>query len=115
MRRRTWGGLLLLLALMISGIGCDDDDDDLMIITAALPDGRVGIVYNFNIEVEGDDDEFLIVDGTLPPGISLSGDGKLSGVPTIAGTFFFTVEVLDLFRGFIAERDARGFAIVIEE
>ena len=117
MRRRAWVGLLLLLALVFSGIGCDDDDDndDLIIITAALPDGRVGIAYDFKIEVEGDGDEFLVVDGTLPPGISLSDDGRLSGVPSTAGMFFFTVEVLDLFRGFIDERDARGFVIVIAE
>lgn len=36
-----------------------------------------------------------ISNGTLPDGISLSGDGVLSGTPTTAGVFNFTVAVLD--------------------
>jgi uncharacterized repeat protein (TIGR01451 family) len=34
--------------------------------------------------------------GTLPPGLSLSSAGVLSGTPTVAGTFTFTVTVSDL-------------------
>jgi hypothetical protein len=38
---------------------------------------------------------FSISAGTLPPGLSLDSGGLLSGTPTTAGTYPFTVEVID--------------------
>ena len=107
--------IVLLPILLFSAVGCDRDGNDLVITTETLPDATVGVAYIFDIQVEGDGDEFLIVSGDLPPGIRLSDNGRLSGVPTLAGTFLFTVEALDLFRGFIDERDTRGFALVVGE
>lgn len=40
-------------------------------------------------------DTWSVVTGTLPPGISLSADGRLSGVPLLAGDFAFTVRIQD--------------------
>ena len=39
---------------------------------------------------------FRVSSGTLPPGLKLSGRGALSGTPTTAGTFTFTVTVSNL-------------------
>ena len=33
--------------------------------------------------------------GTLPPGLSLSSAGAITGTPTAAGTFHFTLKVVD--------------------
>jgi uncharacterized repeat protein (TIGR01451 family) len=38
---------------------------------------------------------FAVVNGSLPPGIALDDDGVLSGNPTAAGNFTFTVRVTD--------------------
>ena len=38
------------------------------------------------------DGSFVVSDGDLPPGLSLSSDGLLSGMPNIAGTYSFEVE-----------------------
>lgn len=40
----------------------------------------------------------------LPPGLSLSSDGVISGVPTSAGTYDFTVQVTDA-TGLVAQKD----------
>jgi len=56
-------------------------------------DGVVGESYEFVFGVGGDPaPEVGVVDsGLLPPGLSVSGDGVLSGVPTSAGVFEFVV------------------------
>ena len=50
------------------------------------------------------DYNWTLVGGELPPGLSLSeSPGRITGTPTTAGTFSFTVRVTDD-RGAIAER-----------
>ena len=40
--------------------------------------------------------EFYVGEGAvLPPGMVLSSDGVLSGTPTLAGTYRFTIEAID--------------------
>ena len=46
---------------------------------------------------------FAVVAGSLPPGMALSVGGVLSGTPTLAGTYNFTVQGEDA-NGFVAER-----------
>jgi len=38
---------------------------------------------------------FALESGTLPPGLTLHSNGVISGIPTQAGTFHFTVRVVD--------------------
>lgn len=45
----------------------------------------------------------LIVDGSLPPGLSIDGAGNITGTPTTAGNYTFTVTADDA-NGFSAER-----------
>jgi hypothetical protein len=46
----------------------------------------------------------LVVAGQLPDGMSMDSNGEITGVPTEAGTFLFSVEGEDQ-NGFMAEKD----------
>lgn len=85
--------VMLLVLVLVCGIlaGCANV---VTITTPALPDGRVGEAYEFRIMADAGD-TWSVVTGTLPPGISLSADGTLAGVPLLAGQFPFTVRIED--------------------
>ncbi len=69
---------------------------DLVITTTSLPDGTVGASYNATLAASGGTPPYAwsLPSGSLPPGLSLSG-ATISGTPTTAGTFPFTVQVQD--------------------
>lgn len=69
--------------------------------TFLLPAGTVGQAYSSsnitNARLNGTAPfNFTLASGALPPGITLSSAGALSGTPTQAGTYNFTVQVTDL-------------------
>ena len=72
-----------------------------------LSSGTVGEVYCCgNLFADGGvpDYTWSLVSGSLPPGLQLSrSPGRITGTPTAAGTFTFTVRVTDS-RGAFAER-----------
>ncbi len=55
------------------------------------------MAYSHQLTVENGTAPFTwsFTGGTLPPGVALSATGRLSGTPTGAGTFSFTVQVTD--------------------
>jgi hypothetical protein len=60
----------------------------------SVPGGIYGSVYNTqSLKVTGGDGSytFAVSNGSLPPGITLSGDGTLSGTPTAAGAYSFSI------------------------
>jgi hypothetical protein len=62
------------------------------ITTTSLPSGIVGTAYSATINAMGSTPiTFTLASGSLPPGLSLSSAGVISGTPTTAGTFSFTV------------------------
>jgi hypothetical protein len=62
------------------------------IITHDLSSGTVGTEYNQTINAMGTAPiTWSIEDGSLPDGLTLSDSGVISGTPTTAGTFSFTV------------------------
>jgi len=62
------------------------------ITTTTLPDGTVTKAYSQTLAATGDKPiTWSIASGTLPAGLSLAGTGVISGTPTGAGTFNFTV------------------------
>jgi len=69
------------------------------ITTSVLPDGTVGTPYAAQLDVSGGQQPYTwqIAQGSapLPPGLSLSSGGVISGTPTTAGTFTFTVTVME--------------------
>ncbi len=69
----------------------------LAITTTTLPGGIAGTPYSANISTTGGVTPvgFALTAGALPPGLALSASGVLSGTPTTAGTFTFTVTATD--------------------
>ncbi|WP_409073570.1 putative Ig domain-containing protein [Micromonospora chalcea] len=56
------------------------------------PAATVGKRYSFRFTAAGDSDiVFSLAAGALPDGLTLDGEGRLSGTPGSAGTFAFTV------------------------
>jgi hypothetical protein len=72
-----------------------------------LPDGTVGTAYNQTFTGSGGNSpyRFTVNSGALPTGLTLSttSPGVLSGTPTTAGTFVFTIRATDG-NGCFAER-----------
>jgi hypothetical protein len=69
----------------------------LSVATRGVPNGVTGTPYNTQLDASGDAPPFTwtIALGTLPPGLTLSTAGVISGTPTTAGTYPFTVQVSD--------------------
>lgn len=68
------------------------------ITTTSLPTGVVNQIYGpVPLAVSGSSGllSWSVTSGGLPTGISLGGNGTLSGTPTASGTFAFTVTVSD--------------------
>ncbi|MGI8782699.1 MAG: IPTL-CTERM sorting domain-containing protein [Acidobacteriota bacterium] len=62
-----------------------------------LPAGTVGTAYSQPITASGGTAPytFSVIAGSLPPGLTLAPGGLLSGTPTTAGSFTFTVRATD--------------------
>ena len=54
---------------------------------------------------------FDLADGALPPGLTLSADGRITGAPTLPGTYRFTVRVRDVLTQF----DGRVYELVVQK
>jgi hypothetical protein len=71
-----------------------------LVLTATAPfhNGEVGVAYApIGLSATGGVQPYTwtISDGQLPAGLALASDGTVSGTPTSAGTFAFTVQVAD--------------------
>lgn len=63
-------------------------------ITGALPDATVGdaVSYQYTLtRAYPGQDVTLTVNGTFPPGLDLDSDGLVTGTPTTAGSYSFTI------------------------
>ena len=70
----------------------------LSISTTSLAPGTVDAVYAGAVATQGGAAPLAwsVISGTLPPGLVLNPvNGKITGIPTTAGTFSFTVQVKD--------------------
>jgi len=86
---------------------------ELLITTSDLPTGVIGTSYSQNLSASGGMAPYYwsISSGNLPPGLSLSSDGIISGIPTTEGKYSFTVKVTD--SSSLQEEDTRSFSINI--
>lgn len=69
-----------------------------VITTSPLPDGAVGTAYSQTLTATGGTPPYKwsVTSGALPDGLALdSGSGTISGTPSKAGTFPFSVRVTD--------------------
>jgi putative Ig domain-containing protein len=67
-------------------------------VSASFPQGTVGTAYNVVVSVSGGTSpyQFSITSGSLPIGLSLNAaTGTVSGTPVTAGSFKFTIGVID--------------------
>jgi hypothetical protein len=90
------------------------------ITTDSLPNGKVGTAYNQPLASAGVRPITWALDGgSLPGGLSLSSAGVISGTPTAAGTFNFTVKATntegDGVRPFTVTVRASGASIRLPE
>ena len=69
----------------------------LQISTAQLPGGFVSGIYNSTLAATGGSTPYnwSLLSGSLPNGLSLNSSGVVSGTPSLAGSFPFTVQVKD--------------------
>jgi uncharacterized protein YhjY with autotransporter beta-barrel domain len=69
----------------------------LSISTTSLPDATYNAFYSEGIVTIGGSNQntFALAGGSLPTGVSLGSSGLVSGTPTSAGTYNFTVSVTD--------------------
>lgn len=70
----------------------------LQFATGSLPNATIGTAYSVTLRATGGTSSYTfgVVSGTLPPGLALVGSsGVISGMPTGAGQFSFTVQVSD--------------------
>jgi len=72
-------------------------NSQLAVTTATLSAGLIGTGYNQTLAAAAGVTPYSwsLTSGTLPAGLSLSTGGVISGTPTAAGTFSFTVTVTD--------------------
>ncbi|TIQ37119.1 MAG: autotransporter domain-containing protein [Mesorhizobium sp.] len=64
---------------------------------ATIPSGTAGTAYSQAVTASGGNApySFAVTAGSLPAGLSLSSTGTLSGTPSVAGSFNFTVTATD--------------------
>jgi FtsP/CotA-like multicopper oxidase with cupredoxin domain len=65
--------------------------------TASLPNGGVNVAYTTTLAATGGNGSYTWTRtaGTLPPGLTLAANGTISGTPTTANTYNFTVRATD--------------------
>ena len=117
---RLWAPVLLLAATLLACRG--GQRPALVFAPAELPEAQVGQSYSATISVSGNvtpvGDVFVDA-GTLPAGLQLNFDeasrtAELSGAPTEAGTFKFTVGAWCLGTNVSGQTGQREYELVVK-
>lgn len=79
------------------------------ITTESLPEGKVNEEYSASLTADGSEPiEWSVTQGSLPTGLSLTKDGKITGIPTVRGNYVFTVTASNG-----VESDSKSFSISV--
>jgi hypothetical protein len=67
------------------------------VATSTLPNAKVKALYSQSLKANGGKATLVwsLASGSLPPGLHLGAGGAITGTPTTAGTYAFTVRVAD--------------------
>ena len=83
------------------------------ITSVAVNDGVVGRSYKATLTASGGTPPYhwSLVGGLVPPGLNLSSSGTIEGVPTLAGSYTFALNVFD--SGNPVRFDGRWFSVAV--
>lgn len=91
-----------VMAIGLAGLGCGGGSKHTAPVTLQLEPfsalkGQVGEHFQSTLRASGGSApyQFTMVAGSLPPGLILAKEGLISGIPTTAGNFTFSVSALD--------------------
>src|ERR1041385_284389 len=93
----------------------------LTLTPAALPNATVGVAYQVDIDATGGSGDYhwTVISGSLPPGLTLADFssaadrlGRISGNPTTAGSFTFTILGADQVPG--GQVGTKQYTIVVQ-
>lgn len=85
-----------------------------LVINATVPKAMVGVHFELPLNATGGAHPYLwrVLEGELPPGLKLHPhSGAISGVPTTAGEYHFTIAVMD--SGYPQQNVKRAFTITV--
>ncbi len=102
-----------VVSVGISGTGAYTYNPGPALLFPAPPGGEVGVAYSDQLTVTGGTSPFTwsVSAGTLPPGVTLGAStALLSGTPTTAGSYSFTVKVTD--HSGLSDTEAVSLAII---
>lgn len=97
---------------VIATDGIEPATTALNIITVSLPQGTVRVPYSQTVLATNGTPSytFSVLSGLLPKGLTLSSSGVISGTPSAAGTYNFTLNVLDN----VSAMDNQALSVTIE-
>ncbi len=77
--------------------------DGLAITTTKLSNATVGKSYKATLKAKGATAITWFADGRLPPGLTLSPDGVLSGVPACKGTYYVYARAMNIYGTYVSK------------
>jgi hypothetical protein len=123
MHKNSFRLVLAGLAILLSTTFCVLTPPSLEFKPDQLPTARAGQPYHADILITQNVtpvDNFSITEGTLPPGLTLVMDrtvriGRISGTPSQAGTYQFTVSVWCLGTNIPGQTGDKQYTLVVGE
>ena len=113
---------LTVILLAVSLIACNASRGALEFSPDKLQDGAVGQPYDVIIQVTNNDTplgDMYVSSGALPPGVTLnfsrssSSSADLTGTPTTAGTYVFTVSAWCLGTNVEGQSGEQSYSLVV--
>ncbi len=106
--------LVVVTATALSAAGCEPQCTIDIVTPDPLPEGRVGSAYFLQFDAtEGCVTGAWSTSDDLPPGMKLSKDGALDGVPTKDGTYTFAVAVEGFDASSASHVASRSYTLII--